>query len=53
MNSKLRIADFERLQHDAALYGYEVSSNVAYDGTCFFATTSHAIGRSKEENSSL
>ena len=34
-NEQQRIADFERLQHDAALYGYKVSSNVAYDAVPF------------------
>jgi len=39
MEKDRRTTDFELLQTHLALYGYEVSCDVPYDGDCFF----HAI----------
>ena len=39
-----RIAAQEKLKGDAALYGYEISPNVPYDGNCFFTAVAQATG---------
>jgi len=46
-----RIAALERLKRDAVLFGFEISTNVPYDGNCFFTAVAHATGRSSQQTS--
>lgn len=40
-----RTGDLEILKDHVAMYGYEVSTNVPYDGDCFFHSISHLLGK--------
>lgn len=44
LEKKKRVSDFAALKIAVELYGYIVSSNVSYDGDCFFHSLAVALG---------
>ena len=45
LENENRRNEFQRLSRDAVLYGYDVATNVPYDGNCFFSSILHHLDR--------